>query len=59
MTEEKTKEIKDGILVVNELPSQQVNQAVTDDGKKLNLITIDQALTEMYQDIKAIKKAVA
>ena len=45
------------IAVVIELPTQPYNQ-VLDAGETVNLITITQALTEMYNDIKFIKKAV-
>jgi len=46
-------------IVVKELPVQQVNIGLTEDGGKVNLISVEDALTEIYQDIKLIKKAVA
>ena len=57
--EDKEEKISDKIVVVNELPTQPVNKAVTDKGENLTLITISDALTEIYADIKEIKKAVA
>jgi hypothetical protein len=50
---------KERIVVVPELPTQPTNKAVTEEGEKLSLMTISEALTEIYADIKAIKKAVA
>ena len=47
------------IIVVKELPVQQVNTGITDKGEEVRLITIEDAITEMYLDIKEIKKAVA
>ena len=72
MTEEKTetekeeskkeeKETKDNevpIFVVNELPTVQTRNGYDNDGKQLNCITTNEAITEMYNDIKEIKKAI-
>ena len=55
--EEKVSEKK--IVVVPELPTQPYNQVKTEEGEDLTLITISDALTEIYADIKIIKKAVA
>lgn len=57
MAKEESKEQK--IAVVNELPTQAYNEVELEDGEKVTLITINQAITEMYQDIKEIKKALA
>ena len=59
-TEEKTEETSDEkeTVVVKELPVQQVTIGFIGD-KEVNLITTEDALTEIYQDIKLIKKAVA
>ena len=46
-------------IVVPELPTQPYNQVKDDDGNDLTLITMADALTEIYADIKVIKKAVA
>lgn len=56
---EKKEEVKvEKIVVVTELPTQQYNQVKDETGETINLISITQALTEMYNDIKEIKKAV-
>jgi len=47
------------IVVVNELPNQPMSKVQTESGEVVNLITINEALTEMFNDIKAIRKAVA
>jgi len=54
--EEKISEKK--IVVVPELPTQPYNQVKTEEGEDLTLMTIADALTEIYADIKVIKKAV-
>jgi len=57
-SEEKEKEIQK--VVVRELPMQPTNVGtITETGEQVQLITIEDAITEMYEDIKAIKKAVA
>ena len=57
-SKEKAKEIQK--VVVKELPMQQTNVGtITETGEQVQLITIEDAITEMYEDIKAIKKAVA
>lgn len=46
-------------LVVAQLPQQVVTEATTEDGKSYNLVTIEQALTEILNDIRHIKKSIA
>jgi len=62
MAEEKTEPVKAEeerkIVILPELPQQEVRVGEVD-GKQVNLVTISEALTELYQDIKEIKKAVA
>jgi hypothetical protein len=58
--EDKKEEISDKkIVVVPELPTQPYNAVKTEQGEDLTLITISDALTEIYADVKEIKKAVA
>jgi len=60
--ETKPKQIskKAPIIVVKELPMQATNVGtITETGEQVELITIEDALTEMREDIKAIRKAVA
>ena len=59
MPDDKKEEVKEQILVVNELPKQQTRVAETEKGEPLKLITIEEAITEMYEDIKEIRKALA
>jgi len=59
MVEEEKKEKQNKILVVPELPSQQVTQAKLETGETADLLTISEALTKIYEDISEIKKAVA
>lgn len=61
MTKEIKEEVigKEKIVVVPELPTQPTNRAVTETGESITLMTFSEALTEMYNDIKEIKKAVA
>jgi len=46
-------------IVVPELPTQQARKAELSDGEIANLLTISEALTEIYDDVKAIRKATA
>ncbi|HUS51668.1 MAG TPA: hypothetical protein VMZ91_15990, partial [Candidatus Paceibacterota bacterium] len=60
--ETKPKQIskKAPIIVVKELPMQPTNVGtITETGEQVELITIEDAITEMYSDIKKIVKAVA
>ena len=58
--EESEKVSENKVVVVPELPTQPYNVVPTEDGKgNLTLMTISDALTEIYEDIKEIKKAVA
>ena len=61
MSEEKevSKAVAAKIVVVPELPTQPYNAVKSEAGEDLTLITISDALTEIYNDIKDIKKAVA
>jgi hypothetical protein len=45
-------------LVVNEIPQQPVRKVKQEDGSIVNLLTIDEALTDMRNDIKILKKAI-
>lgn len=54
--EEKT---KISVVVVPELPTQPYNMVKDEKGKDITLMTMADALTEIYADIKEIKKAVA
>jgi len=55
----KGKVVENKTIVVPELPTQPYNQVKDDNGNDLTLITMADALTEIYADIKIIKKAVA
>jgi len=55
----KSKVVENKTIVVPELPTQPYNQVKDDYGNDLTLITMVDALTEIYADIKIIKKAVA
>jgi len=56
--EEEQPQISDKVIVVPELPTQPYNQVKTDKGEDVTLITISDALTEIFADIKEIKRAV-
>jgi len=55
---EKEKVIEDKVAVVMELPTQAFNKVKTEAGESITLITLTDAITEMYNDIKDIKKAI-
>ena len=60
MAKEDKEEISENkVVVVPELPTQPYDQVKTEEGEDLTLMTISDALTEIYADIKEIKKAVA
>lgn len=47
------------IAVVMELPTQQYNEVKLEDGSSVKLVSLVDALTEMYNDIKEIKKSIS
>jgi hypothetical protein len=51
------KEVKQDIMVVEALPTYPVRTMGDKEGNQFNLLTRDEALTEMYKDIKEIKAA--
>jgi len=55
----KSAKVANKIIVVPELPTQPYNQVKSDDGEDLTLMTIADALTEIYADVKEIKEGVA
>jgi len=56
----KTKLTKRKVVVVRELPMEPINVGtITATGEEVELITIEEAITEIYNDTKEIKKAVA
>jgi hypothetical protein len=57
--QEKPQKISGKIVVVPELPTQPYNRVKTEEGEDLTLITISDALTEIFNDVREIKKAVA
>ena len=61
MQKEETKEEKNkkGVLVVSELPTQQLRSLVDKEGTEYDVLTIDEALTELVNNIRQIKKSVA
>lgn len=52
MTEEKQKDI----IVVNEMPKQEVTSIIDKEGKEYDLVTTEQALTEILQGIRKLTK---
>lgn len=56
MVEDKTEQ---KIAVVMELPTQPYNEVKLEDGSSVKLVSLVDALTEMYNDIKEIKKAIS
>ena len=60
MAKEESEKVSEGkVVVVQELPTQPYNMVKSEEGEDLILMTIGDALTEIYADIKEIKKAVA
>lgn len=57
--EENKEETKKSVLVVNNLPTQVIRSGRDDDGKEYDLMTIEEALTEILQSVREIKKSVA
>lgn len=61
MAEEKEEKKKDKpreTLVVNQLPTQQIRTADLNE-KTYDLLTTDEALTEILEHVRAVRKAVA
>lgn len=53
----KEKTTETDTVVVTELPTQQIREVIAEDGKKITLISIDEALTEILKNTREIKKA--
>jgi hypothetical protein len=54
--EEVKKEVAVKTLVVEQLPTQAMNKAVDESGNEFNLITRDDALTEILEACRQLKK---
>jgi len=56
---EEKKEVELPIVVVNQIPQVETRVGFINDGKdQVNLITIEEAMTEIYNEVKAMKKAI-
>lgn len=56
MTENKEKEIEK-TLVVKDLPQTQVRRVTGEDGKEYNLVTVEEAITEILDKVTELSKA--
>jgi hypothetical protein len=55
---ENEKTVSEQIVVVKELPTQQVREALSEDGKtKFTLVTEDEAISEILTRIRRMDKA--
>ena len=58
MEKEETQETKKvRVQVVMEYPTQQVSEGQDEEGNSVKLLSLTEAVTEMYSDLKEIKKA--
>jgi hypothetical protein len=57
MTEEKKQEKEKNILVVTELPKREIKNFTDDKNEEFELITIDEALTEIYKSVRRLERA--
>lgn len=56
---DKVEEISEETMVVSELPQQQVKSGLSEDGKtKYTFVTVNEALTEILELVRAIKKGI-
>jgi len=54
------KEDKKGVLVVSELPTQQIRIGIdSKDNKEFMILTVEEALTEILTHVREIRKSVA
>jgi hypothetical protein len=58
MVEDKKEVIEKKTIVVSELPKQELEEGTLQNGEVVKFITLLDAVTEMYNDIKAIKKTI-
>jgi hypothetical protein len=56
MTENKEKEIEK-TLVVKDLPQTQIRRVTGEDGNEYNLVTVEEAITEILEKITELSKA--
>ena len=54
---EKKEDTKKGVLVVSELPVQQLREVIIKDNT-FEVVTVDEALSEILKSVREIKKAV-
>jgi len=54
-----TKKVESKTVVVDELPTQQVRTFVGEDGENYNVVTISEALQEILEGVRLIKKSIA
>ena len=50
--------MKEEIFVVDSLPKNQVREGLSEDGKKFQFVTRDEALTEILKTIRELKKGI-
>lgn len=55
--EEKKKSVKEkATLVVTQLPTEQVRNALGNDGKEYELVTIEEAITEILEKVRKLER---
>lgn len=59
MKEDKQEKIDKKVLVVQELPTQQLRSIKDQDGNEYDVLTMQEALTEILENTRQIKKSVA
>lgn len=56
--EEKKKEVLEKTEVVMQLPTTNVESYMDEQGNKVKLVVLTDAITEMYNDIKELRKQI-
>jgi hypothetical protein len=57
MTEEKKETKESKVIVVSQIPQVEERKLVDQEGNTYDCITIEEAMSEIYNDIKEIKKS--
>ena len=59
MTDEKKEKMQKKFLVVSEIPKQEVRTVKDEQGNEYEIMTVEEALTEIFKSIKKIEGSVA
>lgn len=57
-TEITKEEVEEKVIILNELPTVQTRKVTDNEGNEYNVLTRDEALTEILESVREMKKVV-